>query len=215
MQNEIMLVIGITGGIASGKSLVAGYFRQLGAVVLDADKLGHEVLELDPVMVEIRSAFGDSVFLDQGGVSRKRLADIVFNLDNPGRLETLEKITHPRIRKRLEQQLNELKKDGKTVAAVLDVPLLFKSGWHELCDQIVYVDVPDLIRLKRATEIRNWDPGELSRREQKQTNIEEKKQRSDEALDNSLSMEATFEQVAALWNKWKLPAIKHDPSVNC
>lgn len=202
-----MLVIGITGGIASGKSQVASHFGRLGAVVLDADKLGHEVFELDVVKTEIRNAFGNLVFSENGEIARDRIAAIVFNSENPGRLETLEKITHPRIRERLEQQLNKLRNEGDTVAVVLDVPLLFKSGWNELCDRIVFVDVPKRIRLKRTIEIRNWEPDELERREQQQTPVETKKQLADTSIDNSKSSEVTFEQITELWNKWGLPTV--------
>ena len=205
-----MLVIGIAGGVACGKSLVAGQFGELGATVLDADKTGHEVLRLEIVKEAIRNEFGDSVFAADGEVDRGLMAAVVFDSDDESALKRLETITHPVIRRRMLERLNELANDGLTRAVVLDVPLLFESGYDRLCDRIVFVDVPLTVRVSRAMQSRGWDEHEIERRESRQIPLAEKMQRSDERIDNSESSANTFKQVRALWLQWGLDV---DPAI--
>ena len=199
-----MLVIGVAGGVACGKSLVAGYFGELGAAVLVADRIGHEVLRMDIVKQAVEEEFGDSVFADDGEIDRRRLAAVVFDSDDGSLLQRLEQITHPEIRRQMLKRLNELDHDGRTGVVVLDVPLLFESGYDRLCDKLVFVDVPEAARVTRAMEHRGWDADEITRREAKQMPLAEKEQRCNERIDNSGTPGETFEQVKALWRKWGL-----------
>ena len=196
-----MLVIGIAGGVASGKSLVANHFEQLGAVVLDADGVGHAVLEEPEVRQAIRRRWGPAVFDPQGHVQRSSLAKIVFAPPptGPTELTHLEEITHPRIRKQLEQQVADLRGQGAT-AAVLDAAVMFKAGWEDFCDTIVFVDAPRELRLRRARE-RGWDESEFDRREASQRPIEEKRRRADVVIDNSGTPPQTKQQVETIWNQ--------------
>lgn len=200
-----MIVIGIAGGIASGKSLVAIQFQQLGAMVLNADQAGHAVLREKKIKDQIRSAFGfaeEKIFDEDGEVIRSLLASIVFHPNNTAGLQTLERITHPRIREILQEQIESIR-SSDCPAVVLDAPVMFKSGWNNFCDVIVFVDAPLEIRLRRA-EQRGWPEGELERREAMQIPLEEKHQKSNFVISNSSSTQDTFEQVKQIWDKLAL-----------
>ena len=202
-----MLVIGIAGGIACGKSLVAQQFQRLGAVVLDVDQMGHKVLRDPEVLEAIRLQWGDCVFSENGNVDRQALADIVFSPeseDEPSQLEILERITHPRIAELVKAQIVQLQTNESIPAVVLDAPVMFKAGWDKFCDKIIFVDVPFEIRSNRARESRNWSQDELISREQRQTPLTEKKERATNTIDNSGTPEQLFEQVNELWSQWGL-----------
>lgn len=204
-----MLVIGLAGGVASGKSLVARCFEHFGATVLDADRVGHEVLREPEVIAAIVLQWGESVVIN-GEIDRSALARIVFdsNQGDTSQLKRLEQITHPRIGQKIRQKLAELKSESETKgskipAVVLDAPVMFKSGWDQLCDKIVFVEAEISLRRQRALE-RGWSLDELARREAYQTPINEKRQRSTDIIQNSKSKGETFDQVRDLWRQWKL-----------
>ncbi len=195
-----MLVIGIVGGVAAGKSLVADQLKQLGAAVLDGDAAGHATLDEPNIRQAIRNRWGEAVFEEGGRVRRSALAKIVFEPPPTGpiELEHLEEITHPSIRARLEQQIAELE-NQVTQATVLDAAVMFKVGWNQFCDKIVFVDAPRSERLRRAVR-RGWDAGEFDRRESAQLSVEEKRTRSDVVIDNSGPPEKIQQQVEEFWN---------------
>jgi dephospho-CoA kinase len=199
-----MKTIGLLGGIASGKSLVANKLEQLGAVVLDADRAGHEVLRLPHIKEAARAHFGASIFRDSGPdsgeIDRKRLAAIVFAYTDKGRseLEYLEKLTHPEIGRRLQEQLNLLGEQGVQVA-VLDAPVMLKAGWDRFCDQIWFIDAPYDVRLERA-QARGWNEEEFRSREFAQEPIERKRELADLVLDNSGDLEYTHRQIERFWH---------------
>ena len=199
-----MLVIGIAGGVASGKSLVAQCFERFGAKVLDADQVGHEVLKDAEVIDAIVSQFGEIVLL-QGEIDRRALGRIVFDPSPEGvrSLERLEELTHPPIGIRIQRELNRLKSGARFPAVVLDAPVMFKANWDSLCDRIVFVDADIALRSKRALE-RGWDDDELARRESRQLPILEKRSKSTDLIDNSGSREETYAQASKLWKTWGL-----------
>jgi dephospho-CoA kinase len=200
-----MKVIGIVGGIASGKSFVSECFQNLGAKVLDADRIGHEVLKEPSVKQQIRTGWGNEVFKSDGEVDRPAMARSVFGLDPESRerLSNLESITHPRIADRMREELDTFA-GSEVPAVVLDAPVLIKAGWDRFCDRIVFVDASDAMRRKRAIE-RGWNESEWRRRETLQLPLAAIRQRADAIIDNSGSRESTIQQVAALWRKWGLP----------
>ena len=168
-----MITIGLIGGVASGKSAVARQFAERGAVILDADRVGHEVLRETAVIQQLILRWGTAILTADGGVSRSAVAKIVFAPDGETERQFLNSVTHPRIAARLAAQLSELRQ-ANCPAAVLDAALLLEAGWERLCDQIVFVDVPDEQRLERARS-RGWDSGELARREATQLPTRRKK----------------------------------------
>ena len=195
-----MQVIGILGGVASGKSLVARQLEKLGAVVLDADALGHEVLRRPEVTVAIRDRWGERVIAEGGQIDRSAVARIVFADSAEGRreLEFLEELTHPKIGELLRRRLDELAMAGQAPAAVLDAPVMLKAGWDGHCDRIVFVDAPREVRLARARG-RGWNEEVFSAREAAQESLDAKRERADVVIDNSSSTELTQAQIEHLW----------------
>jgi dephospho-CoA kinase len=194
-----MQTIGLLGGVASGKSLVAQQFVQLGAGLLDADRVGHEVLRLPQVETTARARWGDEIFGDDGRIDRARLADVVFAVGPKGTPERkyLEELTHPEITRRLRQQAESLAAAGIQVA-VLDAALLLEAGWADGCDKLVFVECPRLARLARA-KARGWSEEEFAAREAAQESLDRKRQRADAIIDNSGPMERTQAQIEQFW----------------
>lgn len=194
-----MKIIGLIGGVASGKSLVAEQFRRLGAEVLDADRVGHDVLRLPDVRDAIRKHFGDNVFGADGEVDRKALGSIVFAPppSGPDELAVLEQLTHPEIRRRLRLKVDQLAANG-VIATVLDAPVMLKTGWDKFCDVVIYIDAPDEIRRRRA-QSRRWTREEFQAREAAQESLDSKRQRADFVVDNSGSEEYTQQQIERIW----------------
>ena len=199
-----MLVIGIAGGVASGKSLVARCFQRFGAKILDADRVGHEVLRDTSVIDEIVQRFGEIV-LQEGEIDRRVLGRIVFDPSPEGvrSLKHLEQITHPRIGVRIESELSTLKSDSDFPAVVLDAPVMFKANWDQLCDKIVFVHADIEQRRDRASQ-RGWDDKELARRESQQLPILQKRSKSTDLIDNSGSRIETYGHASELWKAWGL-----------
>jgi dephospho-CoA kinase len=193
----------LTGGIASGKSTVAAMFFRLGAVVLDADLIGHAVLGEEQTKTIVRELWGDGVFAG-GDVDRSALAAIVFDsAKGPAQLRRLEQIIHPRIGERMLRAIEQAGTD-QAPAVVIDAPLLFEAGWDSMCDRLVFVESTADERRRRA-RLRGWTVDDLRAREKSQMSTLEKKNRSSNVIDNSGTLDQTFRQVCDLWNLWGLP----------
>jgi dephospho-CoA kinase len=194
-----MLILGLVGGIASGKSLVANCFRDLGAVVLDADRAGHDVLHEPEVIAALKSRWGDGVLDAKGQVNRRAVARIVFAPGNEADRRFLEQLTHPRIQMRLQQDLARAQAaQPPPRAVVIDAALLFEAGWDKLCDKIIFVDAPRDVRLERAV-VRGWSAEQLAAREAAQLPPEEKRQRSHIVIRNVRTLENLREVVRLTW----------------
>jgi dephospho-CoA kinase len=181
-----MKTIGLVGGVASGKSLVAKMLVELGAGLLDADRTGHAVLAEDADVHEaVRTRWGDTVLTPEGKVDRPAVAKRVFAETETATADRkfLEELLHPRIRTRLNQLRDQFAAEGKP-AAVLDAPLLLEVGWGPLCDVVVMVDVPREIRLERA-KTRGWTEAEFARREAAQWPAAKKRQAAGYVLSNA------------------------------
>jgi dephospho-CoA kinase len=198
-DNSIMKILGLLGGVASGKSTVAEMFRKSGAAVLDADRAGHEVLRMPAVRAAIGGRWGKDVIGPDGEIDRSALARLVFAPppDGPRQLAELEKITHPEIRKRLRAEADQLAQQG-TPLVILDAPVMLKAGWNALCDAIAFVDCPVEQRLARAAA-RGWTAEEFRRREAAQESIAEKKALANFVLDNSQDVSYIQAQVERCW----------------
>jgi dephospho-CoA kinase len=198
-----MLVIGLVGGVASGKSLVARHFAQLGASVIDADKIGHEVLRDPAVIRQVVERWGEEVLDSEGHIDRNRLAGVVFTgQPGGGPLAELESMTHPRIVDRIEQRLAELREAGTRVA-LLDAPVMLEAGWQRLCDRIVFVDAPSDERRRRALD-RGWSEGAWRAREAAQWPVADKRSLATDVIDNAATPEQTRAQVERLWRQWAI-----------
>lgn len=205
-----MLIIGLAGGIASGKSYVAAEFGRLGAVVIDADRLGHEVLRNAEVREELLAEFGAEILDERGEIDRRALARLVFS-DTPtaqSRLGMLERISHPRIEALIRNRIDEFRAAGYP-AVVVDAAVMFKSGWDRWCDRIVFVECSLETRIRRA-EARGWSRRELLDREARQTPLAEKRARATDLVDNDDQPRVPLaDQVRQLWAKWGLDAEKY------
>lgn len=197
-----MKVIGILGGVASGKSLAARELARLGAGLLDADRAAHEVLRMPEIEAAARERWGGEIFAPQGGIDRARLARIVFAdpPDGPRERKYLEQLTHPEIGRLLAREAERLEAAGRTVA-VLDAALLLESGWDKLCDMLVFVEAPRGLRLARALE-RGWSEPDFAAREDAQESLGAKRESADVVLDNSGSPEQTRAQVERFWRSF-------------
>jgi len=197
---ENMLVIGLLGGVASGKSLVAEELARLGAGVLDADRAGHEVLRSPSVEEAARQRWGETVFGPDGRIDRRRLATIVFASGPEAAAErkSLEQMTHPAIGRLLWEQARAMEACGKP-GAVLDAPLLLEAGWDKLCNTLVFVDAPRQLRLSRAMA-RGWTESDFEARERAQHSVDEKRKRAAFVVDNSGPPEQTRVQVEQIWH---------------
>jgi dephospho-CoA kinase len=194
-----MQIIGLLGGVASGKSLVARQLAELGAGVLDADGAGHAVLRLPQVEAAARRRWSEAVFGPDGRIDRARLARIVFAgpPEGPPERDYLEQLTHPEIGRLLRQQAEAMAAAG-TPAAVLDAPLLLEAGWDNLCGRLVFVDAPRQTRLERALA-RGWTKEDFAAREGAQESLDHKRMRADVTIDNSGLAERTQAQVERFW----------------
>jgi dephospho-CoA kinase len=194
-----MLILGLVGGVASGKSLVAQCFRELGAVVLDADKAGHAVLREPDVIAALRSRWGDGILDDAGQIKRAAVAKIVFARGNETEKRFLEELTHPRIEMRLQQELAAAQNAPKPPpAVVIDAALLFEAGWDKLCHKIIFVDAPRDLRLERSVA-RGWSAEQFAAREAAQFPVQEKRNRSHLMIRNVRTLEALREVVRLTW----------------
>jgi len=193
-----MKILGLLGGVASGKSLVSRQLAELGAVVLDADRAGHEALRLPSTEAAARQRWGDAVFGPDGHIDRSRLARIVFAPppDGPSERKFLEELTHPEIGRRLTAQAEAKKADSPL--AVLDAALILEAGWDKLCNYLAFIDVPKEVRAARAL-LRGWTDEDFSAREAAQESLHSKRTRADVIIDNTGSVEHTKEQVQRLW----------------
>jgi dephospho-CoA kinase len=195
-------VIGVLGGIASGKTLVARLLAGPAGLVLAADEIAHEVLdspELRPLLLE---RFGPEVVGADGRIDRSVIARSVFAPGGGGRRSELEGWTHPRVRDRIWARLEQARASG-VPRIVLDVPLLLENdaqhGLARACDALVFVDVPEAERDRRARESRGWAAGEVARREAAQWPLAEKRRRAHHVIPNTDSPEtlrADVENVA-------------------
>lgn len=187
------LVIGLTGGIASGKSTVAELFQALAVPVIDADAVARDVVSPgEPALAEIRQIFGPQVLKSTGELDRARLRKVIFN--DPTERRRLEDILHPRIHARILLALN----DSAGPYAILMIPLLLESDQDYPVNRILVVDVPEDLQRQRANQRDGPDTRTLDGILQAQTGRDERLARADDIIDNTGSLEDLRTQVAQL-----------------
>jgi dephospho-CoA kinase len=192
-----MKIIGLTGGIGSGKSTMARFLKELGAVVIDADKVGHEVLRSDAeVKQEIVAAFGEGVLTAGGSVSRQKLGRIVFG--NPESLLKLNVIMHPRIAEVVKAQLEGYRKDGARVV-VVEAPLLLEAGWDSLVDEVWVTVAAEATVLKRLEERAGLSEAESLERLRSQMSAAERVRQADVVIDTDCTLDELEKKVVELW----------------
>lgn len=200
------MVLGILGGLAGGKSTVAGLLARRGAAVIDADRIGHQVLERPEVRAALCSAFGEQILDKSGRVERRLLAQAAFGDPHggphggPQRVDVLNGIVHPPILEEIRRRVEEIKRLKEAPLIVLDAALLVETGLDkELCEALLYVDAPEDVRRERARAERQWGPGQFEQRARAQAAPEEKRRLADYVVTNNGSLEELDEQVGRLW----------------
>ncbi len=186
-------IIGILGGVASGKSTVAAEFAKLGCKVIDADKIVHELLQKTVVKDKITGLFGQAILDSAGKIDHRKLAEVVFT--DADKLSSLNKITHPFVLERVEEFIELYNRQGGIKAIVLDMPLLAEVGWAERCDRLIFVDCKPKLRIERAKKMRGLDENQIKIRENFQISLDNKAALADNAINNNSDFQALVRQV--------------------
>ncbi|HJD89953.1 MAG TPA: dephospho-CoA kinase [Corynebacterium urealyticum] len=197
-----MFLIGLTGGIGSGKTTVATRLKALGARIVDADKIAREIVEPgEPALAELAEAF-DGVLNADGTLNRAELARQAFAA--PDATEKLNSITHPRIRERTLERFAQARTDGVPVL-VYDMPLLIENGEYKKMDHVLVVDAADEIRIDRLVNSRGLDEEDARRRIAAQISREERLAAADSVVDNSGTRDQLLQQVDTFWEQVVAP----------
>jgi dephospho-CoA kinase len=210
-------VIGLVGGIGAGKSSAAALLAEGGAHVLDADRIGHALLDQKPARQSVVQVFGPDVLAREDGdsIDRARLGARVFG--NPEALRKLEQILHPRMRRTFEKAIARQQRAQPVKAIVLDAAILFEAGWNDLCDLIVFVDAPRALRVQRVASARGWDAAALRLREANQGPLEEKRAHADLVISNTAGLDELRTQLEPLWStirsRYRAALAKHGAAV--
>ena len=190
--------IGLTGGIATGKSTVSALLINKGALLVDADVIAREVmLPGHPVLTAVADHFGQAVLLADGTLDRKKLGDIVFQ--DPSQRQALNDITHPAIRSEIRAQMESLEREYPNRLVVVDIPLLFESGLEHMFERVMVVYAPRAIQLERLMQRNQLNRDAATARIGSQMDIEEKKMKADIVIDNSGDAELTERQIDEFW----------------
>lgn len=195
-----MKLVGLTGGIASGKSTIARRLAELGAIHIDADLLAREaVMPGSPGLAAIRERFGDGVIAANGSLDRAGLGEIVFA--DPAALGALNGIVHPEVRRIADRRIAEAAERDPDAVIVYDVPLLVEAGVGLPWDLVVVAEAPTETRVRRLVELRGMDEVEARRRIANQASDDERRAVADVIIDTGGAESRTREQVDALWRE--------------
>ncbi|MFC2070674.1 dephospho-CoA kinase [Chloroflexota bacterium] len=194
-----MKVIGLTGGIGSGKSTVAQYLAELGAVVIDADKVGHEAYKPGtPAFNDVVAAFGKEVIAENGEVDRKKLGAIVFG--SPEALERLNRIMHSRMREIIKEQIEEYRQQRIDVV-VIEAAVLLEANWDSLVDEIWVTAASENAVVRRLKDSRGLVEEQTLARIRSQLSSDERVKNADVVINNDGNLEEMKAKVKALWDK--------------
>lgn len=191
-------IIGIIGGIASGKSTVAAEFGKLGCAVISADAIAHDLLMEEPVRDRVCELFGREILQPCGRIDRRKLAQLVFA--DESRLAALNKVIHPRVLQRTEELISKYNDCAHAKAIVLDMPLLIEVGWANRCDRLIYVRCD---RDRRAGRLRDrglLDEREIEIRENFQISVDKKAELADNTIDNNSDFLTLVRQIQDIFS---------------
>lgn len=186
-------ILGLTGGIASGKSTVSAYLAQNGALIIDADLIARQVVaKKSSGLKQIVAKFGGEILTASGELDRKKLGKLVFS--NKDLLKALTDITGPLIRAEILREIEAAKK-AQVKLVVLDIPLLFEAGYQTLCDKVMVVTIPSKLQLERVMKRDNLSAAEARKRIANQLPASKRNELADVLIDNSKSVAETYQQV--------------------
>lgn len=197
-----MIIVGLTGGIASGKSTVAGFFSSAGAHIVDADQIAREAVAPGaPAFNAVVSLFGSTILGPDGGIDRKRLGDIIFN--DPQKKARLEAVVHPRVRQRAAEITSRIIAQDSEAVIVQEVPLLFEVGMQNDLAEVIVVYVPESVQLERLMRRDGIDKKAALARIRSQMAIDEKRKRATIVIDNTSRVADTRKQAMAVYQRLK------------
>jgi len=193
-----MIVAGLTGSIATGKSTVARILEAAGAVVVDADEIAHAAVRRGrPAWHQVVAHFGRQILTSDGQIDRRRLGHIIFT--DPAQRKTLEHIVHPHVTARIDRRLQEIGAGIPQAAVILDIPLLFEAGPHRPLDEIIVVYIPQALQCKRLMARDGLSRSAAMARIRSQMSIEEKRRLATRVIDNSGDLSQTRRQALAIY----------------
>jgi dephospho-CoA kinase len=199
-------IIGLIGGIGSGKSQAAAELARHGGRVIQADQLGHEGLRQPDIREQVRRRWGSCVVNEEGEIDRRKLGAIVFA--DPAERRALEALLFPWIERRFHEEVDRANRDPAVRFVVLDAAVMLEAGWDRVCDRLVFVEAPRAERLRRLAEQRGWSAEEVEARERAQMPLAEKVKRADDVVDNGGGREELARQIDELVRRWGLsPAL--------
>ncbi len=191
--SKMTYILGLTGGIASGKSTVSAYLAQNGALIIDADLIARQVVaKKSSGLKQIVAKFGGEILTASGELDRKKLGKLVFS--NKELLKNLTDITGPLIRAEILREIEAAKK-AQVKLVVLDIPLLFETGYQTLCDKVMVVTIPSKLQLERVMKRDNLSAAEARKRIANQLPASKRNELADVLIDNSKSVAETYQQV--------------------
>jgi dephospho-CoA kinase len=194
-----MIVIGLTGGIASGKSTVARMLSELGAVVIDADKVGHEAFRPHTeAWRKVVAAFGKDILGQNQEIDRSKLAQLVFN--DPKALKRLDRIMHPLMHRIVEKKIEALRHQGVEVV-VLEATLLIEAKWTDLVDQVCVTITPEAAVVNRLVSQKGFTEEQARARIKSQTPIAQRAKNADVVIENNLDINTLRKKVEGLWQQ--------------
>jgi dephospho-CoA kinase len=196
---QTMKVIGLTGGIASGKSTVSKTLKELGAYIIDADENAHSVIEPHkPAWSDMVAAFGKEILNPDETINRDKLGEMVFG--NPDQLSRLNQITHPRIMESFKEDYSRIKSANPNAILVFEVPLLYETFMDRMCDEVWVVWVDYDTQLKRLMDRNHYSLEEAMRRIESQIPLDEKAHRADVVINNCGTIEETINSATKYYN---------------
>ncbi|MED4464097.1 dephospho-CoA kinase [Metabacillus fastidiosus] len=194
------LIIGLTGGIASGKSTVSNMFKEKNITVVDADQIARDVVEIGKTAYkEIVQHFGKEILNNDETINRAKLGSIIFQSEEERKI--LNNIVHPEVRKEMMRQ-TEIAKENKEEIVVLDIPLLYESNLTHLVHKTLLVYVDENVQVKRLMERNNYTYEEAKMRMEAQLSLEDKLKLADHVINNNGTIGETEEQLNKLINEW-------------
>jgi dephospho-CoA kinase len=193
-------IIGILGGICSGKSTVAAEFARLGCKVIDADKIANNLLDKKDIKDRIAILFGESVLDSTEKIDTGKLAKLVFA--DADKLSSLNEIIHPFVLERVEQLIKQYNRENQVKAIVLDMPLLVEVGWAKRCDKLIFVECKQELRVNRAKKSGIFDENQLKIRENFQISLDSKANLADNTIENNSDFSVLARQVTDIFSHY-------------
>lgn len=197
-----MIIAGLTGGIATGKSTVSSILREAGAIIIDADAIARDAVKKNlPAWHEIVNYFGEKVLLPDGEINRTCLGDIIFR--DSSKKEILNKIVHPYVIQKVAEMIEEIGEASPGSIVILDVPLLIEAEMHKGLEDVILVYTPEQIQIKRLLERDGLSESDALLRVRSQMPIEKKREFATIIIDNSGTLQATRERALEVFDYLK------------